>query len=285
MTTGAERSDRWVQTPAPRTLVRRVLEVLAYRWFLPALALRAVRRRYRRTILGWPWLVVRPLAGALAGALLFAGVLGVETGRVPYLLFFAVGLTAWSIINVGLLWCTRSLEVNRRLLRTTYFPRLLLPISHLVPALVEFVVFFLVALAIAVYYATVGDYPLPGPEGLPYVLLALLYGCLLVLGLGLWTSVLGARNRDLRFSLSYVTQAWLFLTPVIYPLSAVPESWRAVVTWNPATLLVVLFREGALGTDELEPAMVVSGLVVLVPLLLSGLWFFSRAPITSLDEV
>jgi lipopolysaccharide transport system permease protein len=259
--------------------------VLDYRWFLPALALRAVRRRYRRTILGWPWLVIRPLSGALAGALLFAGVLGVQTGRVPYLLFFAVGSAAWSLVSVGLLWCTRSLEVNRRLLRTAYFPRLLLPVSHLAPALLEFAIFFLVAVAVGIYYAAVGEYPLPPPTDLLYLPVAVLYGCLLVLALGLWTSVLGARNRDLRFSLGYVTQAWMFVTPVIYPLTAVPGAWRFVVTCNPATLLVVLLRQAMLGTHELEPAMAVSGLVALLPLLLGGFWFFTRAPITSLDEV
>lgn len=281
----ADRQRMWTQAAAPDTVRRRVVELAGYGWFLPALALKAVRRRYRRTLLGWPWLVLRPLAGALAGALLFAGVLGVETGAVPYLLFFTVGLAAWSIVNVGLMWVTRSLEVNRRLLRTTYFPRLLLPLSHLAPALLEFAVFCAVALAVGAYYAASGQYSLPSAAGAPLVVGAVAYGCLLVLAIGLWTSVLGARNRDLRFSLGYITQAWLFVTPVIYPLAAVPESWQTLVSLNPATLLVVAFRDGALGTDELQPVMVLSGAAFLVPVLLGGLWFFTRSTVTALDQV
>jgi lipopolysaccharide transport system permease protein len=275
----------WCTTPAPTTLRGRGREVLEYAYFLPTLALEALRRRYRRTLLGWPWLIVRPLATALAGTLLFAGILGVQTDPVPYVLFFSVGMAAWSLVAVGVLWCTRSLEINRRLLGTLYFPRSLLPVSHLAPALVEFAVFFAVAIALVAGFAAFDRYPLPDPASIVYLVLALGYGLALVLAIGWWTAVLGARNRDLRLSLAFVTQGWLYATPVIYPLSAVPEDWRWAVSVNPATLLVVLFRRAVLGQGEVQTTMVVSAVALVIPLFVGGLWFFHRSRVTELRRV
>jgi lipopolysaccharide transport system permease protein len=269
---------------APSTRWGKIRDFASYRALMWPLALQAIRRRYRRTLLGWPWLVIRPLIAAVAGSILFAGVLGVETGP-PYLLFFAVSMAAWSLLNVGLPWCTRSLEMNRRLLETVYFPRLLLPVTHLVPAIVEFAVFVVVALLVACYFLLAGGYSLPPPTSLLYAVGATVYGLSLVLAIGLWTCILGARNRDLRFSLPYIVQVWLFATPVVYPITAVPADWRAVISANPATLLVSMFRRGFFEQEQITQPMVVGGFGVTVPLLLGGFWFFHRARVTTLEPV
>lgn len=281
-----ERQGSWVVGPIPTDLRGRFRELVEYSPFLVLFARDAARRRWRRTRLGWPWLVVRPLVGALAGTVLFSNLLGVDAGPLPYLLFYAAGLAAWTLLDVGLLWCTRSLEINRRLLQNVYFPRIFLPVTHIYPALIEFSVYLAVLLGMIGYYVAVyGSSAHPSLSSLPFLVLAVLYAVTLVIGLGLWTSVLGAHNRDLRFSLRYVTQLWMLGTPIIYPLELVPQRWRILVEANPATALVVMFRKGVLGVGELSMLMVLSATVVLTVTVASGLWFFHRAPVTSLNRV
>jgi lipopolysaccharide transport system permease protein len=222
----------------------------------------------------------------IARALIFGGILAAPSSGVPYLVFLSVGTAIWIFFERGLLWATRSIEMNRRLVNQVYFPRLTLWLASTFPAIVEFLLYLAIAVGfIAVYSIVDGHLYLNlSPDLLLAVPAAAL--CLgLFLGIGLWTSVLGARTRDMRFVVRYASSFWYFLTPVVIPLSQVPENYRAIVEWNPATPPVEMFKLALLdrGTVTLGPLLVCVALVVV--LWTSGMVFYSRVEAAALDRL
>jgi lipopolysaccharide transport system permease protein len=199
---------------------------------------------------------------------------------------FLAGATCWRLFENSLIWATRSLELNRKLLSKVYIPRLLLPFASLVPAFVElgFYVGFLAA-AIAIYSAVDGALYLNLDLALLAVPAALGLALLFAMGIGLYTAVLGATARDVRFSLTYVLGFWYMLTPVIYPLSQVPANFRWVAELNPMTPVVELFKWGLLDAGQVRPVgLAVAGTVIAL-LWAGGLWFFARAEADAVDRL
>lgn len=263
----------------------RLKEVWRYRDLLPYFGGRARDKIVARTILGKPWLVVRPLVDIGVKALVFGLLLNVSSGPVPYLLFFIAGMTAWRWFDYGLLWVTRSIELNRKLVTKLYFPRLLLPIASISPALIDLCVcLLLLALALGGYAVFDANY-LPLDLRLLLIPLALLLCYAQIMAIGLWTSVLGATTRDTRFTLRYVTDVWFYLTPVLYPISLLPATLQTVAQFNPMTTVVEMFKLGALGEGDVR----LLGLLVLVTVIgvvgTFGLRFFARAESDAVDRM
>jgi lipopolysaccharide transport system permease protein len=245
----------------------------------------AVSRVYKRTVLGVAWLFIRPLATVAIGALFFGGVLGVKTDGVPYFLFFLIGISVWHLFDSSLMWATRSLEANRRLLKKVYFPRLVLPVSHLAPALVDFGIFFLlIIITFGFYYIDRGNLYITNPATLLSVPVSVLLCIMTALSIGFWTSVLGVNVRDVRFVLRYVLQIWLLCTPVIYPLSTVPEEWRWIMMINPMTGIVEAYRYGWFGVGALDMQLLGVSIGVMLCLFVTGLIFFLRQEAQAIDR-
>jgi len=245
-----------------------------------------LQKRYKRTVLSWLWLFIRPLGPILIGTLIFGRLLNVPSDNVPYFLFFLAGTASWHLFENSLLWATRSLERNRRFMTKLYFPRIILPVASIVPALIEFLIYLGLILGAVVYYLSA--------EGKLYLvlrfqlLLAPAAAALIVvfaLALGLWTSVLQAQARDVRFTLRYVMRFWLYLTPVIYPLSSIPPRWHWLVSLNPMAPLVETFKWGMLGVGQFKPYFLVTAVAVICSTLASGLWFFDRAQASAIDRL
>jgi lipopolysaccharide transport system permease protein len=264
----------------------RVRELWAYRNLFGYFGGRAVAKITNFTLLGRAWLVLRPTADTAARALVFGGVLNAPSLHVPYYLFFITGMWCWRLFDRSLFWATRGIELNRGLVRKMYFPRLLLPISSVVPGLVEFGVYTVVLVGVLVYHAVVDghNYLALGPQ-LLLVPLGLLMAFTFAMGAGLITSVLGAYGRDARYSLSYLLDFWLFVTPVIYPLQSIPSQYQTIALLNPMTAVVELVKYGLINAGEVRPtALAISG-VAIVALLLFGLRFFDRYESQSIDNV
>jgi len=282
-------SSRVVQVIEPRRLgaAERIRELRTYRGLLRFFALRSLEKIVGRTVLGKWWLVLRPSVEVGTAVLIFAGILGAKSsGRVPYVVMFIAGATCWRLFENSALWSTRSLELNRKLLGKVYFPRMLLPVASLAPAIVEFLFYlgFLVV-AIAIASALDGYMYLRTDAGLLLAPVALGMGLMLAVGIGLFTSVLGASARDIRFSLGYVLGFWYFLTPVIYPLEQVPPRMRWLVELNPMTPIVELFKWAVLDAGQVRPVglAVSAGLIVCV--WAAGLRFFSRYEAEAVDRI
>jgi lipopolysaccharide transport system permease protein len=268
-------------------LWERVREFWAYRSLLTFFGRRYVQKMYIRTWLGWLWLPLRPLLSVGARVLVFGGVLKIPSDGLPYLLFFLVGMSAWELFASTTFWATRSIELNRGILRRIYVPRLTALVAAIAPSSVNYGIYLcIVAVAVAGYWLADGVMYVDFEMDLLVALLGLLLMLLLALGIGLWTSVYAAQARDVRFGLGYVLSFWFFLTPVIYPVSAVPDSYRAMVYANPMTAPIEMVKYGILGTswDVPDKALVVTGVSVLL-VGMSGLWFFSRSEAAALDSL
>ncbi len=264
----------------------RVRELVAHYRLIPYFGRRAIERLYARTVLGRAWIVLRPTLGVAARAFFYGGILAAPSAGVPYLLFLVVGMTAWSALDRTLNWVTRSIEMNRRLVSQTYFPRLVLPFAGIAPALVELAVFAgLSAFAFLVFGLIDGVQYLNLSWELIYAVAAVVILMALAVGAGLWTSVLGASTRDMRWSLRYVVEVLFFVTPVAYTLEGVPEAYRGIVAANPLTPVLELFRLGVFGEGEVNMGMLAFMLVLIVATWVGGLIFFTRVEAASIDRI
>jgi lipopolysaccharide transport system permease protein len=270
--------------PRRRGAAERARELLLYRRLLGYFGARSMEKITARTMLGRWWLVLRPVMDIATGALIFSGVLNIPSLHLPYVLFFLAGATCWRLLETGLLWTTRSLELHRKLLSKVYFPRLLLPVASLAPALIEFAC-YLIALALATLFYWVKDGTLYLEIGwnLFAAVGALAMSQALALGIGLWTSVLGARTRDLRYSLTYFLGFWYLMTPVVYPLSLVPAGLQGVAQANPMTSIVELFKWGLFDAGSVRPGGLIGAGIAIAVVWIGGLWFFGRAESAAVD--
>ena len=277
--------ETWIIEPRLDGLGARSREVWQYRRLLRFFAAKSLEKLYKRTVLGWSWILIRPLFPLLVKTLIFGGVLAVATGGVPYFLFLVVGTAIWELFAGVAMWGTRSLELNRRMLTQIYVPRVILPIAMGTPAVVTFAIHLVVAAVAVAWYRYSHGVTYLNAAAIGWAVQATALSWLLGLAVSLWTSVPALVARDVRFTLNYVLGFWVFLTPVFYPLSAIPEERRWLMFLNPMTGAVEAFKFGVLGlgTIETRPLLVSWALTLLV--LAGGLIFFGRAERDAADRV
>jgi lipopolysaccharide transport system permease protein len=283
---GSPASAAWVIEPRRAGLKARAQDVWRYRRLLRFFAWKAIEKQYARTKLGWIWLLIRPLFPLFVKTLIFAGVLGVSSGTVPYFLFLVVGTTIWELFAGAVMWGTRSLDLNRGLLTRLYVPRLIMPMSMMSPAFVVFIIHLVVMTGTIAYYRiTTGVLYVGPPAGLMWSALATILTFGLALGISLWTAVPAMRARDVRFTLNYVLGFWVFLTPVFYPLSSVPAEWRGWMALNPMAVYCQMFKAGIIVSEHPIPRDVLIAVGVTSVVFFSGLWYFNRAESDAADRV
>jgi lipopolysaccharide transport system permease protein len=230
------------------------------------------------------WLFIRPLLPIFISTVIFGTLLRVPSGSVPYFLFFLTGTTSWMLFERSLLWVTRSLDSQRGLMQKMYFPRLLVPVSAVAPAIIDALTYSGLILCAGCYYLWKdGRWYLSFGPGLLVALAAAALSVLMAIAVGLWTSVWQVRARETRFTLRYFTRFWNYLTPVLYPLSQIPPQYRWVVFLNPMAALVEAFKWGVIGAGELNLPALASAVVVITLTLISGIWYFIHAEATSID--
>jgi len=229
-----------------------LVEAWRHRALLPLLGSRIVMKTYAKTILGRWWLLILPLMDTLGKTLIFGGLLKISTPHaIPYLLFLLVGMQGWRLFQRTLYLGTRSFDRYAKLTRSFQFPILLVPLASTAAGLVEFAVYLLIIAGTLTYYwAADGVFYL---QLQPELLLGLAGFALCILfawGLSFWTAVLNSRARDTRLALRYVFQLWLYITPVIYPLSTVPGSLRTLAQINPMAPIIEMTKYGLIGAGH-----------------------------------
>lgn len=247
---------------------------------------RFVEKRYARTWLGWAWIPLRPLLSVGSRILVFGAVLSVPSTGIPYPVFFLAGLAAWELFSEVSYFATRSMELNRRVLKRMFVPRLILLLAAAGPGILDALLYGLLALIAAFIYLGVdGQWFFDASASTLLVPVALAYMLLAAYGIGLWLSVFAAQARDVRFMLRYVLGFWFFLTPVIYPVTAIPESFRSLASLNPLTAPVEALKLGLFNTGTVPTTAIAISAGFIVVLLASGLWFFFRAEEAALDHL
>lgn len=243
-------------------------ELWEYRELLYFLTWRDIKVRYKQTALGAAWAIIQPVFMMLVFSLFFGQLAKVPSDGIPYPVFTFCALLPWHLFAHSLTESSNSIVANERLITKVYFPRLVVPIAAVLGGLVDFAIAFVILLAMLAYYGIV-----PGPAvfALPgLVLLAILTA----LAVGLWLSALNVQYRDVRYTINFLIQVWLFATPVAYPSSLIPEAWRPIYGLNPMAGVVEGFRWALLGrTPAPGPMLAVSATVVLL-LLIGGLYYF-----------
>jgi lipopolysaccharide transport system permease protein len=278
--------DTWLIEPRQHDVLSRARELWAYRYLWWYFASNAIRDMYRRSMFGWLWLLMRVAGPVGLSALIFGGVLNVPSQGIPYFLFFLCGTTTWVLFERSLLVVTRSIEGNRRLITKVYFPRLILPMASVAPALM-YLSILLVTTSVAVlyYYRRDGVWWITISPRLVASVGAVFLSLFFAISVGLWTSVLQARYRDVRYGLRYFMPFWFYFTPVIYPLEHIPEKWRWVVSINPMAPIVELYKWGTLGQGHVTVRGVSTSLLLILLTFVFGMWFFNREEAASIDKL
>jgi lipopolysaccharide transport system permease protein len=243
-------------------------ELWSYRDLLFFLVWRDVKIRYKQTLLGGVWAVLQPLLTMVVFSVFFGRLAGVPSDGLPYPVFTYTALLPWQLFAYTLTQSANSVVSNNTLITKVYFPRIIVPVVGVVAALVDFTVAFVVLLAMLVYY---GIWPGVAVLALPAFLVLAVASALAV---GLWLAVLNVRYRDVRYTIPFLAQLWLFATPVAYPSSLVPYPWSLLYALNPMTGVVEGFRWALLGRTGAPGSTVVVSSLAVLGLLIGGLAYF-----------
>ncbi len=253
-----------------------------YRELLYFLVWRDVKVRYKQTAIGVAWVVLQPVISMVVFSGLFGVLLNTPSNGVPYPVFVYTGLLPWTYFAGSLARSSTSLVDSRNLITKVYFPRLIVPLSGVLAGLIDFVVGFVVLIVLILLYGIV---PTAAVAFLPaFMLMAMLTA----LGFGLWLSALNVRYRDIGFVIPFLVQIWLYVTPVIYSVSLVPERFQFLLGLNPMTSVIIGFRWALLGQAPDAQSGVwlfVLSIGTLVIVLISGLIFFRRTERTFTDII
>jgi len=254
-------------------------ELWRYRELCYFFVWRDIKVRYKQTILGAAWAIIQPFFTMVVFSLFFGRLAKIPSDSVPYPIFSYAALVPWMFFANGLNGAANSLVDSANLIKKVYFPRLAIPAAAVIAGLVDFTLAFLVLLGMMAYY---GMTPTINVIWLP---LFLVLGFITSLGTGLCLSALNVQFRDVRYTLPFLTQLWLFSTPIAYPSSLLSEPWRTMYGLNPMVGVVEGFRWALLGTASFRgPIVVVSSLIAL-GLLVGGAFYFRRMEKTFADVV
>jgi lipopolysaccharide transport system permease protein len=254
-------------------------EIWAYRELLYFLVWRDVKVRYKQTAFGAAWAIIQPFCTMVVFSLFFGKLAHIPSSGVPYPIFAYAALVPWTFFANGLAQSANSLVGSANLIQKVYFPRLVIPVGTVLAEGVDFVLAFLVLLGMMLYYGIV---PSANIVWLP--LLILLTICT-ALAAGLWLSALNVYFRDVRYVVPFITQFWLFATPVAYPSTLLSPGWRTLYGLNPMVGVVEGFRWALLGTDTEPGALVFVSAAVALMMLVGGTFYFRRMERTFADVV
>lgn len=245
-------------------------EAWGYRELLYFLMWRDVQVRYKQTIFGVAWAVIQPFFAMVVFSVVFGRLAKIPSEGAPYPVFSYAALVPWTFFANGLTQASNSLVGSAQLLQKVYFPRLIIPVASVLGGLVDFTPAFVVLLGMMLYYGFVPT------VNVLFIPLFLVLSVVTSLGMGLWLSALNVQFRDVRHAVPFLVQLWLFATPVAYPSSLLPESWRIVYGINPMVAVVEGFRWTLLGTPIAPGPMILVSTVVALALLGSGALYFHR---------
>jgi len=250
-----------------------------YRELLYFLVWRDLKVRYKQTAIGATWAILQPLMTMVIFTVIFGHFAKIPSDGLPYPIFAYTALLPWTYFASALSRSSSSVVAEAHLISKVYFPRAVLPLAGTVSGIIDFAVAFPLLLGMMIWY---GIMPAWGLLALPLFLLLALATALAV---GLWCSALNVRYRDVGYTIPFLTQCWMYASPVAYPVSLVPENWRFVYSLNPMAGVVEGFRWALLGKQGPDFVVMAVSTVVVALLLVGGLVFFKHMERTFVDVV
>jgi lipopolysaccharide transport system permease protein len=260
-------------------------ELWRYRELLWFMTLRDIKLRYKQTALGVAWAVLQPLFTMGVFAVFFGKLGKLPSDGKPYALFVLAALIPWQLFAYALTQSSNSLVAEQRLITKVYFPRLIVPVASVLSGLVDFLVAFALLLVMMVAGPLLGWARVVPTSTVLTLPAFVLFAVLAALAFGLWLSALNVQYRDIRYTIPFLTQFWMFLTPVAYPASLVPPRYRLLYGLNPMSGVVEGFRWALLGTDAPDWGLMAVSAGMVVVLLVLGVLYFRRMEKTFADVV
>jgi lipopolysaccharide transport system permease protein len=257
----------------------KIEELWDYRELLYFLVWRDIKVRYKQTALGAAWAIIQPFFTMVVFSLFFGRLAKVASDGIPYPIFSYSALVPWTFFANGLAQSSNSLVGSSNLIKKIYFPRLIIPMSTAFSEIVDFGLAFLVLILMMLYYRVAVT---AAALWLPFFLLLALVTSL---GVGLWLSALNAKYRDVRFVVPFITQFWMFATPIAYPSSLLPEPWRTIYGLNPMVGVVEGFRWALLASNSAPGPILTASSLTSAIILVSGAYYFRRMERTFADIV
>lgn len=254
-------------------------ELWEYRELLFFLVWRDVKVRYKQTAFGAIWAILQPFLTMVVFSIFFGRLAGVPSDGIPYPVFAFTALLPWQLFAHSLMESSNSLVTNERLITKVYFPRLAIPIAAVLGGLLDFGIAFGVLVLMMLFFGLVPNFAI---LTLPFFILLAIATALAV---GLWLSALNVQYRDVRYVIPFLTQFWLFATPIAYPSSLIPEPWRAVYGLNPMAGVVEGFRWALLGKTSDTLSLQIVSIIIVGVLLVGGLIYFRRMEKTFADVI
>ena len=250
-----------------------------YRELLYFLTWRDIKVRYKQTTLGAAWAIIQPFFTMVVFTIFFGRLAKIPSDGIPYPIFSYCALLPWQLFAFALTQSSNSVVAERNLITKVYFPRLIVPLASVLAGLVDFAIAFMVLLGMMVYYRIL---PTVNTVFLP---LFLVFAILTALAVGLWLSALNVKYRDVRYTIPFLTQFWLFASPVAYSSSLLPERWRVVYGLNPMAGVIEGFRWALLDRDLAVDGMLWVSATAVVILFVGGLYYFRNMERTFADIV
>jgi lipopolysaccharide transport system permease protein len=266
-------------TPPGRAVELNLRELWAYRELLYFFVWRDLKVRYQQTVIGVTWVILQPLLSTFAFSLLFGRLAGLPSDQLPYTIFYFAGLLPWTYFSQSATRATNTLVDNQRVITKVYFPRILLPIAAVLAGLVDFAIGFAVLAVLLPFYAIA---PTAAMWTLP-IFIALTIAA--ALAVGFWLSALNALYRDVRYAVQFLLTFWMFVSPVAYPSSLVPERWRWLYGLNPMAGAIDGMRWALGAQHPPTPALFAASAAAVVGLLVGGVIYFQRIDETVADVV
>jgi lipopolysaccharide transport system permease protein len=254
-------------------------EIWEYRELLYFLIWRDIKVRYKQTVLGIGWAIIQPFFTMVVFSIFFGKLAKMPSDGIPYPIFSYAALVPWTLFSNGLSKGANSLVSSSNLIKKIYFPRLIIPVSSVLSGLVDFVLAFTVLIGMMLYF---GLAPTANIIWLPFLIGLSIIASLSV---SLWLSAMNVQFRDVQYIMPFLTQLWLFATPIAYPSSLLSEPWKTIYGINPMVGVVEGFRWALLGTATAPGAMIIVSTLVTLVLLISGSLYFRRMEKTFADVV
>lgn len=278
--------DEWTMILRPRKSLLDVnlRELWQYRDLIMLFVKRDFVSKYKQTILGPIWFIIQPLLTTIMFTIIFGNIAGISTDGIPKLLFYMTGIVGWTYFATCLNDTSQTFIKNASIFGKVYFPRLALPISVVISNLVSLIIQFVFLCCFLVYFMMTGSEVAPNIHVLWIPFLVLLMAGL-GLGFGIIISSLTTKYRDLTHLVTFGVTLWMYATPIIYPLSEIPEKYKMFVLANPMTPVVETFKTALLGVGEINYLHLMYSLGFTVVLLALGIIIFNKVEKTFMDTV
>lgn len=271
-------------TPQTSLFDLRLGEIWQYRDLLGLFVRRDFVAKYKQTILGPVWFFIQPIFQTAVMAIVFSGMAGLSTDGTPPILFYLAGITAWNYFANCLRATSNTFTANASLFGKVYFPRAVIPLSVVISNLIQLGIGMLLFLGLYTFYAFSEHNLHPSSALLLMPLLVVIMG-FMGLGLGMLVSAMTTRYRDLQYLIEFGVQLLMYATPVILPLSAVPEKYKLIMTLNPMTGVIEAFRHGFLGTGAFSAWLIIYSVGFAAVVFVVGLAIFNRTEKNFMDTV